>query len=77
MFKIDLDTMAKISVNLHTIISENLYAPGGDPGYTNLYSAALAYKTLKMLNIPVDDESGVINYLSEDNICEEDFLKEI
>lgn len=72
--QMDQQTIELLENNLNQIITECLYSPKGDPIGHELRAAALAYKALKILNLKVEDEEGISDELTKDNIYEENFL---
>lgn len=66
-----------LQVRMNNIISENLWAPRGDPYDPMLTAAADAYKVLKERGLTVNSEQEVVNTLRRDNIEEVDYLKDV
>jgi len=59
---------------LNSIISDCLAGPGGDPDRCNLCAAATAYNLLKENGLNVEHEEDIVRQLTEDNVCNENFL---
>jgi hypothetical protein len=58
---------------LNGLIRENLWAPAGDPDWFSLFSAYVAFKTLKDFGLNVDDEEDVKDCFKSYDIKPEDF----
>jgi hypothetical protein len=74
MPKIFLDpVISEVERNLNLIISESLGSPSGDPEWFNMHCAALAYKSLKSMNLKIDNEDNIASVLTNNEY--QNFLK--
>lgn len=72
--EIDDKVLKKIQNTLNDTMSNLIYG-GGDPGGSELLSAANIYKVMKLLNFRVKNENDIFKTLSGENVHNFNYLE--
>lgn len=72
---IDDKVLKKVEKLLNETISELLYGPAGDPGYSELFGAATCFEVLKLLDLKVKGEEDIRRELEGENVYTDNFIK--